>query len=280
MHFLYMVFTIYDSGDYIKIEVESVRREIIPRKIRVLTETGLYHVIMRGINKQIIFEKPMDYQIFLQILQFYKEESNFKLYAYCLMDNHIHLLLKEGDIPLADLIKKIEVKFARNYNYYYQRCGVLFQDRYKSEPITTEAYFLTVARYIMQNPMHAGLEKAPGTYKWSSFFAYCKMDNSFVDVDIMRHYFKIQKDMLDFFCTDTKEKCMEYYSRLPDEEALRIMQEKTNCIGPMDFVEMRISERDRLLEILLKEGISIRQLSRITGVNRTSIERVSRKMHI
>ena len=116
----------------------------MPRKPRQKSALNIYHVILRGINKQIIFEDKADYLQFVNILMFYKEECNFKLFAYCLMDNHIHLLVEESDVSLDEIMKRIEVKFVRWYNKKYERIGYLFQDRYKSEPVNDEKYFLTV----------------------------------------------------------------------------------------------------------------------------------------
>ena len=77
---------------------------------------NIYHVILRGINQQIIFEDKHDHVQFISIMKHYKKLCGFKLYAYCLMDNHVHLLIEDADIPLDEIMKKIEVKFVRWYN--------------------------------------------------------------------------------------------------------------------------------------------------------------------
>ena len=118
---------------------------------------NIYHVILRGINQQIIFEDQHDHVQFISIMKHYKKLCGFKLYAYCLMDNHVHLLIEDADMPLDEIMKKIEVKFVRWYNRKYDRTGNLFQERYKSEPVNNTRYFQTVFRYIHQNPLHAGL---------------------------------------------------------------------------------------------------------------------------
>jgi hypothetical protein len=88
------------------------------------------------------------------------------------MDNHIHLLLKEGQEPIATTMKKIGTSYVYYYNWQYNRKGYLFQDRYKSEPVEDDAYFLTVLRYIHQNPVKAGITDDPATYPWSSYTEY------------------------------------------------------------------------------------------------------------
>lgn len=88
----------------------------MPRKARKKSSMNIYHVILRGINQQIIFEDKHDHVQFISIMKHYKELCGFKLYAYCLMDNHVHLLIEDADIPLDEIMKKIEVKFVRWYN--------------------------------------------------------------------------------------------------------------------------------------------------------------------
>ena len=129
----------------------------MPRQARKRAESGIYHVMLRGINQQRIFEDEEDNQRFLQILRECKEIGGFMLLAYCLMGNHVHLLIKEGTESLEQIFKRIGGRFVYWYNVKYQRVGHLFQDRFKSEPVDTDAYLLTVIRYIHQNPVdHRG----------------------------------------------------------------------------------------------------------------------------
>ena len=136
----------------------------MPRHARKRAESGIYHVILCGINQQQIFEEEEDNLKFLQILKECKELCGFRLLAYCLMGNHVHLLLKEGTEPLEQVFKRIGGRFVYWYNVKYQRVGHLFQDRFKSEPVDSDAYLLTVIRYIHQNPVKAGLCERPEDY--------------------------------------------------------------------------------------------------------------------
>nr|WP_311774044.1 transposase [Metabacillus sp. KUDC1714] len=115
--------------------------------------------MLRGINRQTIFEDDEDKIKFLVTLKKYKEISKFQLYSYCLMDNHIHLLLKESGETISESIKRISSSYVYWYNNKYERCGLLFQERFKSENVENILYFLTVLRYIHQNPLKAGLAK-------------------------------------------------------------------------------------------------------------------------
>ena len=127
----------------------------MPRKARLKSQSGIYHIVMRGINRQQIFIEDEDYHRFLQTLKYYKESSGYNIYAYCLMRNHLHILLKEGSEPLAQIMRRICGKFVYWYNQKYDRVGYLFQDRFKSEPVEDDAYFLTVLRYILPIPLRS-----------------------------------------------------------------------------------------------------------------------------
>jgi putative transposase len=127
------------------------------RKERKKSRSGIYHIMLRGINRQTIFEDEEDKRKFLETLKKYKDVSKYQLYSYCLMDNHVHLLIREMDETIAEAIKRISSSYVYWYNLKYERVGHLFQERFKSERVESEVYFLTVLRYIHQNPLKAGL---------------------------------------------------------------------------------------------------------------------------
>src|SRR5690554_1287672 len=129
----------------------------MPRRARQKSSTGVYHVMLRGINKQIIFHDQEDYKKYIQTIRDYKQLCEYEIYAYCLMNNHIHLLIKEGKEDLGIIFRRIGSKYVYWYNLKYKRCGHLFQDRYRSEVVETEHYLLTVLRYIHQNLVKAGI---------------------------------------------------------------------------------------------------------------------------
>ena len=125
------------------------------RQARVVSGTGIYHVMMRGINRQNIFEDEEDYTRFLELLlqmvcpvddNGHPLPSRCTFYAYCLMTNHVHLLIRDGAESLAAVIKRIGVSYAQYYNKKYIHFGHLFQDRFKSEPVNDNGYFFTLLR--------------------------------------------------------------------------------------------------------------------------------------
>ena len=153
----------------------------MPRKSRETSGTGIYHVMLRGINRQNIFYDTKDYEIFLELLrqQTHPEDERHRplpphcvIYAYCLMPNHVHLLLREKEETLASVMKSIGVAYAWHYNKRYKHLGPVFQDRFRSEPVNNDAYFFTLLRYIHQNPIKAGMVEEVDQFAWSSWHEY------------------------------------------------------------------------------------------------------------
>lgn len=147
------------------------------RQIRKISRSGIYHVILRGVNKQRIFEQTEDYEAMYRILRFVRttdthrqpvEQPNYFLYAYCIMDNHIHLLIQPNNQELGQIMKRIMTSYAIHFNTAYERVGHLFQDRFKSEPVEDANYFFTALHYIQNNPVKAGLVQQPAAYQYSS----------------------------------------------------------------------------------------------------------------
>ena len=241
----------------------------MPRQARKKSETGIYHIMLRGINRQQIFEDAEDYEKFLQVLKECKAISEFELFAYCLMGNHVHILIKPHKEPLELIFKRIGSRYVYCYNWKYHRTGHLFQDRYKSEPIDDENYFFAVLRYIHQNPIKAKFCKKLSDYPFSSYMAYKETDyTNFVDTEFA---FKIsdKSSLLDFFNQYSDEQCLDITEmrRLNDNEARAIIKEVSGCKDITQFQLLPIDKRNRVIHKLKKSGLSIRQISRLTGVS-------------
>ena len=147
----------------------------MPRQARQLSESGYLHLIVRGIGKQILFEDREDRLFFLSRLKRFCAETNVSVLAYCLMENHVHLLVHDQEHSTPLLMKKLGVSYSGYFNQKYERSGHLFQDRYRSEAIEDERYLLSVFRYILNNPQKAGLG-SPLNYEWSSVAQYGTTD--------------------------------------------------------------------------------------------------------
>ena len=241
----------------------------MPRSARKKSASGIYHIVLRGINQQQIFEDSEDYNKFLQVLKDSKAISEFKIFAYCLMGNHIHLLIQEQKEPIEQIMKRIATRFVYWYNIKYQRVGHLFQDRFKSEPVEDDAYFLTVLRYIHQNPLKAGLCKSINGYEYSSYNAYFEksdlIDGEFVFGIISKDEFvRFNNEKAFDVCLDSEEKPR---IKVTDEEAKRIIDKISKCKTVADFQLLNVTARDKMLKKMREKGLSIRQISRLTGVS-------------
>jgi len=130
----------------------------------------VYHIINRGNNRQVIFVDEDDYRQYLNTIQRYKKIYHFKLFAYCLMTNHIHLLIKTTqDGSISKIMQSLTVAHTRWYNFRYQRCGHVWQGRFHSPLVSEDDHMLTVMQYIEQNPLRANMVKAIADYPWSSY---------------------------------------------------------------------------------------------------------------
>ena len=247
------------------------------RTQRIKSSTGLYHIMLRGMDRRIIFTDDMDRYIFLRRVAIAKEKSNFKLYAYCLMDNHVHMLIKEQDEPLELIFKRIGVSYVSYYNKKYELYGHLFQDRFRSEAIESDAYFLDVLRYICHNPIKAGLCNSIFDYKWLEC-SRIRQVTKLID-DIGEYVSLPRKEMLDF----VKGECFEPHLddkapvRLNDRDAISVLISKTGYENPNDLCRLDDNQLQTVLITCLKAGIAARQFSRITGISKHRIEDIKKR---
>ena len=244
----------------------------MPRQARKHSYSGYMHIITRGIGKQILFEDYSDFSFYLSALKKYSHESNVSVCAYCLMENHVHLLLFDNNGQISLLMKKIGVSYSQHYNKKYERTGHLFQDRYLSEPIENSLSLLTVFRYILNNPRKAGISPADH-YQWSSYYAFRNSD-SFVDTSIFEELFKNWDDYSAFILSYGDDQGMDYeLFKKDDAWAKVIIKELTGNESGTILQSCNRFERDNILCKLKESGLTVRQIERLTGINRGVIQR-------
>jgi REP element-mobilizing transposase RayT len=249
----------------------------MPRYARKKSGTGVYHVILRGINRQNLFKDELDCRKFLDTLERYKNGSRCKIYGYCLMGNHVHLLIK-GDLEdVSQFIKRVATSYAWWFNFKYEHSGHVFQDRFKSECVEDDRYLLAVIRYIHQNPVKAGLEKKPDQYKWSSCRVYYggkEYPPGLTDLDFILNLFGDNKTismekLQEFMEKENNDQCLE------DQEKIRLKDKDLHAEiikllhgRPVSALkQMNKTERDLILQKVKElKGSNIRQISRITGI--------------
>ena len=146
----------------------------MPRQARIDVSGLLYHIMIRGIEKRVIFPTREDREDFIERLKKSIEESGAKCFAWVLMPNHVHLLIKTGEKKLSSMMRSLLTGYATNFNLKYERSGHLFQNRYKSIICEEEKYLLDLIRYIHLNPLRAGIVREIAElddYEWSGHSA-------------------------------------------------------------------------------------------------------------
>ena len=254
----------------------------MPRHAREKSSTQTYHIVIKGADRQLLFEEQSDYSKYLEILEYYKQQFSFELYAYCLMSNHVHLLIHHPvTITLESIFRHINTTYATWFNLKYNRTGFVQDGRYFSEPIETDRYLLTVVRYVHYNPAKAGLEKKTGSgYRWSSFDDYEKNCSGLTDTQLVFEKMGSKEQFEAFHDIVPGDDCFDihqYRKRIPDDVAKDIIQQSCNCNSVTDFQKLSLAERNQSIISLHKKGLSVRQLNRLTGTPRGVIERIIAK---
>lgn len=243
----------------------------MPRQARAAGE--FLHVIVRGIGRQILFEDNSDREKYLSWLERYSAETEVSILAYCLMENHVHLLLRDPAGLCPVFMKKMGISYAQYFNGKYDRAGHLFQDRYKSEIIEDDAYLLCVFRYILNNPSKAGFCRAD-EYRWSSYYEYGK-ENCLTNTKMLCEMIGSNEDFHRFMDQEDDRVPMEAdYRRKDDDRALETLQKALNISSGTQLQRYDRQSRDAALILLKKKGLSIRQIERLTGINRGVIQKL------
>ncbi len=193
------------------------------------------------------------------------------------MPNHVHLLIHENEVRPETIFKRIGASYVYWYNGKYERTGHLFQDRFKSEPVEDDAYFLTVIRYIHRNPVKAGLCERPEDWAYSSLKKYFAEDGLH-DSRMVRELMD-EEQFREWNAQSVEEKCMDMEDQprkhLTDSRAWELIRRKSGCENAAEFQRLERDNRDAALGKALKEGVSIRQASRLTGISIGVIRKLS-----
>jgi len=242
------------------------------RKPRQYGDTGIYHIIIRGNNQENLFYDNEDRIFMLQRLRKYVKQLEIDLYAYCLMGNHVHLLIGKGNYSMPLFVKKLTCSYVYYFNHKYERTGHLFQGRYKSEPVENIEYFKTVYRYIIQNPEKAGICYY-SKYDWSSYHLISE-EKSFISNTFTIQLFENRTNLYKFLDSFESCNCMEdIYQPPPNDEALMIEFIKIlfEIKSPLDIAQFDLHLMKKYLFTLKKVGLSVSQISRLTSISRKII---------
>lgn len=248
----------------------------MPRLRRLQSCSGYYHIMIRGINHQDIFLDDADRAKFRRTMYRFSEELDVEILSFCMMDNHVHLLLKAPD-NLSAFMQKVSVSYVYYFNRKYDRIGHLFQDRYRSEIVETDQALLNVMRYILRNPQKAGISEME-KYRWSSW----RENIEVLTAPSARLFQSIaggQQSLLAFLrenSDESDESRMDLRTHRPlaDSEASEILCAIGQIETPAKIRGLSSEERSSILKKAKSAGLSIRQLSRLTGMDRKTIQRM------
>jgi len=262
------------------------------RNARRLSSSNIYHVMIRGNDKKRIFFDIEDRKRFLIILEKTKLNNNYYILAYCLMNNHVHLLIREGSENISQTMKRINVAYAYYFNHKYKRIGHLFQDRFRSEIIEDDIYLMVAARYIHNNPMKAGLVGRSEDYPWSSYRAYIYKDEESIRLinrdlligifsndqeDAVKQLIAFTNEAEDDQLIDVDYNKVEKSTSITDTEVrdqtIEILKQYEESIDYLRSCQNKKERNIRIREIKEYTGASVRQLSNILGISKDIIFR-------
>ena len=230
----------------------------MPRGLRPLSDSGYYHVILQGAGKQVIFEDDEDRGTFLRLLCLSLERAGAKVLSYCLMSNHVHLLIDDPVNSLSSLMHWLTSTYARYFNERWDHVGHVFRSRFTSIPIESDDQLLRVVRY---------------DYRWSSY-------HEFTGEDELCHTHGLL-DLLGgtdgFRALVEEEDSAPYFPRLTkrvsDEDAADAARAALWPIRASDLKGLTPDARSQHVRSLRDAGLSVKQMVRLTGIGRYAIEK-------
>ena len=256
----------------------------MPRRKRQISKSSVYHIVQRGDDRQTLFEGVGDKTFYLGLVERFlgEEDAEVKLLAWCIMPNHVHLLVRADIQDLSRFMKRLGVAYARYYNELHDRRGPLFQDRFLSEAIRDDAQLRTVVRYIHGCPLNVKSRNFEGC-RWTSYREFVGMAKAeLVDVDYVLDVFGGIDKFESFHTLDRANDIFLNPEKVPEKKirvalseaeardaALRLYGEEE--IAKLGGLER--SARDAAIISLKKAGLSTRQIVRLTGISHGTVSR-------
>lgn len=247
------------------------------------TVTGFYHVCARGTGKQLIFEGDEDRWEFLELMRECCREAGVTVVAWCLMGNHVHLVLADYEDRMSAAMHRLLLTYARRFNKRTGRTGHLFQNRFDRRSLDTDRYLMAAIRYVHANPQETGIALIE-RYPWSSFAEYLRMYDGDATIG-----FSDPSTVLELF--GSTEGFIDYSLRMPDgsDPVIHDMDEtewerhafadkmaKHLGVPLNDLKTVAPSRRDGIIFALHDGGYTVREIERYTGVSKSTVSRIVR----
>lgn len=247
----------------------------MPRQPREnLKEVKFYHIIVQGINREYIFKDQKLMNKYLELILENKEKYEVEIIAYCIMNNHVHLLMYGEEIRnISKMMQKVNSVYAQYYNFKNSRVGYVFRDRYLSQPIRADRQFINCVRYIHNNPVKAKIVNKPSEYEFSNYIEFYNKENlnkvkqltgiDFMQIDKNKTY--IESEFIDVDI-DIKEKilnCIEYFCERKQLEIIKIFEDRKIL-------------RDLIMELKNKRKVKYVDIMETLDISRGAMERIKR----
>lgn len=246
---------------------------VMPRHARLKSSSGCYHVVVRGNAGASLFFCDKDKVEFLNLLFVSKKQHHYKIFAFCLLDNHVHIVLQETNSKLSKIMQKINSCYAVYLHNKYARAGHVFQGRFSSEPLENKKYLLAAVRYVHNNPVEKQVVNEPKEYYWSSFLVYMNAEHSHQQL-IDKHSLYV---LLGWECSvDIKD--LYQYKQV---EELLCPQNKNIELSPVvlkniwEQTQHRYEDsKQAMINFYMQTYLSVRELAQITGYSKSKIHRL------
>ena len=226
----------------------------MPRFPRNYLHTKYFHIITQGINKSHIFKNEIDKKYYIKIMYELRKEYSITIIAYCIMDNHMHMLLEAEKIEdLSKYMHKLNTKYGKYYNRVHKRVGYVFRDRYKSEGIYGEEQLYNCINYIYNNPVKAKICNSPEKYKYSNYIKMHSINKeveyNFIDYNDIGEEDKLERYLLD------------------------------NKISIENIIKNKSELKKMIIELKENEGTSLRKIAEKFNINREMVRKIY-KSHV
>lgn len=255
------------------------------RKPRQTSPTKYYHVMMRGNNRESVFQKYEQKHYFAELLKNTEMDSPLEIASYCIMNNHVHILAYGEIEDLSEAFKKINIQYAMVYNIKNERVGHVFQDRFRSETVRDDTYFLQVIRYIHNNPVTAKIIEKPEEYIWTSYREFLARRPTVVSPNQMdfinglfahnlEHFkeFHFNRDYNEYLDTD------EDIEQNRSEIIRAIFKDISSSSENKEISSLLNSEeakKEAVRKLLKETSLSHRRIASLIGVNSSMVHRIS-----
>ncbi len=235
----------------------------MPKINRNSLESNIFHIMSQGINQEYIFDREQDKRKYRKLLFLHNINFEVEIIAYCIMGNHVHLLIESNKIEnMSNFMHQINMEYAIYYNKNRNRVGYVFRSRYKSEPINTEKYLINCIHYIHNNPIKAHICKEKSKYLYSSYNSKIKENEKINKKWKEKYYYKKDNNEENSFICTKEEKEQEI------EEIIKDYKKD---------VKENEKELAKIIKILLNKKISMRKIEKIFNIDKKKIKRLVEK---